>query len=201
MKKIAILIDFWSPDDLNVDPNRIMWETTSSFLKKNYVDTVIISTYDTEECIQVYLSNPWIEQGNPWIEQTRQYFRDNNLCWDSKLLMESKHLFECGKIRETNSALKHTWKEWNKPVLFLAMYWEIGEKDKIEKDKIEEVFFFGSAWDRCVKVRPLGYDMWLNNTSANLYFDPDGVRANAPPKFEEYQNSIKYPNLKTLREV
>ena len=199
MKKIAILIDFWGPDDLNVDPNRIMWETTSSFLKKNYVDTVIISTYDTEECIQVYLSNPWIEQGNPWIEQTRQYFRDNNLCWDHKLLMESKHLASCGKLRETNSALIHTWKEWNKPVLFLTMDWEIPEKDKIE-----EVFFFGSAWDRCVKSRPLGYDMWLNNTSANLYFDPDGVRAHpkdAPPKFEEYQNSIKYPNLKTLREV
>ena len=72
------------------------------------------------------------------------------------------------------------------------------------KDKIEEVFFFGSAWDRCVKLRPLGYDMWLNNTSANLYFDPDGVQPNPkdpPPKFEEYQNSKKYPNLKTLREV
>jgi hypothetical protein len=64
------------------------------------------------------------------------------------------------------------------------------------------VFFFGMAWDICVKDRPLGYDYWLENTLANLYFDPKGVKATTNFNgFDQYQNSKKYPELKTLREV
>ena len=70
-------------------------------------------------------------------------------------------------------------------------------------EKIKEVFFFGFAWDICVKIRPLGYDFWFDKTNANLYFDPAGTNlAHATTDiFEKYSSSKKYPELKTIRET
>lgn len=200
MEKIAIIIDTWGLYDFRTSGRRgkepLM--TVDSFLRKDYVDTVIMAAYSTGESITEELANPWIPA-------TKEYFKKNRLSWDEKIKSDSimlawdltkKPYDNKNQLKHTNLGLKKIWKSWNKPVLFLHQPWEI---PKIHK--IKEVFFFGLAWDICVKNRPLGYNYWLENTRANLYFDPKGVKASIDIDFDQYQRSKKYPELRTLREV
>jgi len=42
---------------------------------------------------------------------------------------------------------------------------------------IENVYFFGEAWDICVMDRPLGYNWWIEFTDKNLFVYEKGITA------------------------
>jgi len=199
MEKVAILIDCWGDKDYETfaEEKKKPFKTIVNFLKKDIVDTVIIASYLTGEAIHPRLYNPWIQN-------TKEYFEENGLSWGKKVQRDSiSFAYELTNdpsvgVRQTNPGLIREYKTWNKPILFLHQPWEIPMLDKIK-----EVFFFGFAWDICVKIRPLGYDFWFDKTNANLYFDPAGTNlADATNDiFEKYSSSKKYPELKTIRET
>tara|TARA_E500000331_G_scaffold329144_1_gene349444 strand:- start:1092 stop:1694 length:603 start_codon:yes stop_codon:yes gene_type:complete len=199
MEKVAILIDCWGEDYLEYPAEKqIPYKTIDTFLQTKTVDTIIMSSYDTGESIQPKLYNPWIPN-------TKDYMANHKLSWSKKVERDSVLLAEDLTnnldhfLRHTNKGFVKRYKTWNTPILFLHYPWEL----PMIKD-IKEVFIFGFDWKICVANRPLGYNFWLKNTKANIYFDPKGVeyvKKTNDNWFEEYKNSKKYPELKTIRET
>ena len=75
---------------------------------------------------------------------------------------------EGSKQRTCNCILHKVWSDKFQIAAF--------HPHQLELDNIKNVYFFGEAWDICVRKRAMGYTWWIENTNTNLFVYRNGIK-------------------------
>lgn len=168
MKNIAIIIDCWSH---NYDPpGNLLHRNIISLISVNQsIDTVILATHeispDEFNSDTIWYTNfKKFNLGDLFANMIIAYDLQHNLT-HPKLASKLRH-----KEQQTHwQILTHWWPDKFQIAAFHPY--------QLTLAGIENVYFFGEAWDICVMDRPLGYNWWIEFTDKNLFVYEKGITA------------------------
>ena len=142
---MAILIDFWNP----VGPKKRVDDTIEFLSTNNTIKTVVLSSYDSSIELLFYNRSIWFQNRKEWYENSPMSVKDRSI------LEDKENIKNLSNNRRTDpSILKYH--NPNQYQIAMFQYWEIEYYLSIHPE-IKNVYIFGSAWEDCVKYRPLGY--------------------------------------------
>ena len=175
MKNIAIIIDCWSH---NYDPpGNLLHRNIISLISVNQsIDTVILATHE--------ISPDEFNSDTIWYTNFKKFNYSKaftNPIVQHEMAGGIQHPDMPTTDYRGNTTDFQT--EQRTCICLLHHYWP--DKFQIAAFHpyqltlagIENVYFFGEAWDICVMDRPLGYNWWIEFTDKNLFVYEKGITA------------------------
>ncbi len=175
MKNIAIIIDCWSH---NYDPpGNLLHRNIISLISVNQsIDTVILATHE--------ISPDEFNSDTIWYTNFKKFNYSKaftNPIVQHEMAGGIQHPDMPTTDYRGNTTDFQT--EQRTCICLLHYYWP--DKFQIAAFHpyqltlagIENVYFFGEAWDICVMDRPLGYNWWIEFTDKNLFVYEKGITA------------------------
>jgi hypothetical protein len=158
---IAILIDCWYQG--NSPPNSILFSNILKFIENPNIKTVILASYTRAEHID---SNAlWYENYNDFFYKKQTHNRIRNL-FTSHKIYQTTH-----SVMTTDPRILY-YTNNNKFQIAMNWYWEI-EHYLVIHSEIKNIYVFGTAWENCVRTRPLGYEELKRKfQNINIFTDP-----------------------------
>jgi hypothetical protein len=152
LPSIAILIDCWK--SIDEDTSRCFNEITNFIDSTDSIITVILATYNCKT--ERYTPNSiWADNNMALFKNPiRKKIIDTKLAFD--LLYTHKNNTFQVQPAQTSPII---WNYLNPNKYQIAMYWwwEL-EYYLLLHPEIKNIYFFGMAWEGCVRYRPLGYE-------------------------------------------
>ena len=152
LPSIAILIDCWKSTTTNNNSSKCFSNIIDFLNTTESITTVILATYNCKT--ERYTPN------SVWSDNNMALFKNPI----RKKIIDTKLAFDLLYEHRTNnfSPEKTDPKIWNylNPKKYqIAMYWwwEL-EYYLLLNPEIKNIYFFGTAWEQCLKYRPLGYE-------------------------------------------
>lgn len=163
---MAILIDFWNP----VGPKKRV-DDTIEFLNTDIIKTVVLSTYNSRSELFAYTNSLWYHNRKEWYEKSNVSIRDRALLEDKETIQ--KHFI---KNYVTDPDILRYYNP-NQYQIAMFQYWEIEYYLSIHPE-IKNIYVLGSAWEDCVKYRPVGYLELSHIQNVNILTHTNLVRTN-----------------------
>lgn len=152
LPSIAILIDCWK--SIDEDTTKCFNQITKFLDETDSINTVILATYNCKT--ERYTPNSiWADNNMALFKNPiRKKIIDTKLAFD--LLYTHKNNTYPFTAEKTDPMI---WNYLNPTKYQIAMYWwwEL-EYYLLLHPEIKNIYFFGMAWDGCVRYRPLGYE-------------------------------------------
>jgi hypothetical protein len=178
---IAVLIDCWEHDDTN---SIELYKNIVSVLNElDSIKTVVLSSYHRKK--KKELNSIWHHNRNDY------FCKKYKNCKKIQDLSEVHRYFEDKKFTNKhcitdNSILNYI----NADKLQIAMHWR-WELDLYLSNNpdISNIYVFGSAWEECIKTRPLGYDSLSEIKDINILTNitcVSDLNGNTPAPNEEW---------------
>ena len=180
MKNIAIIIDCWGK--YQIPYNYPLHHNIINLISANQsIDTVILASYQ--------ISPDEFNTNNLWYINFKNFNYSKaftnpivqNEMYGS-LQHSDLHTIDYQTERRTCNCMLH--KVWPDKFQIAAFH-----PYQLKLVGIENVYFFGEAWDICIRKRAMGYTWWIENTNTNLFVYRDGVR------FDMYDIDTDHWNL------
>ena len=180
MKNIAIIIDCWGK--YQIPYNYPLHHNIINLISANQsIDTVILASYQ--------ISPDEFNTNNLWYINFKNFNYSKaftnpivqNEMYGS-LQHPDLHIIDYQTERRTCNCILH--KVWPDKFQVAAFH-----PHQLKLDSIENIYFFGEAWDICIRKRAMGYTWWIENTNTNLFVYRDGVR------FDMYDIDTNHWNL------
>jgi hypothetical protein len=143
---LAILIDFWNP----AGPKKRLDDTIEFLSTNNTIKTVVLSTYNSRSELFFCNNTIWYRNRKEWYEKSPTWAKDRSILEDKayiKNTMVKNALTDARILKYCNP---------NQYQIAMFQYWEIEHYLSMHPE-IKNVYVLGSAWEDCVKYRPLGY--------------------------------------------
>ncbi len=151
LPSIAILIDCWETK-WNEHANTCFENIINVLDNTESITTVVLATYNcnTERHLStsIWASNNKVLFLNP-IRKKIHYFQD---AYDYLY----KHKDKKYQLEKTNSIIWN-YKNPTKYQICMNWWWEL-EYYLLLHPEIKNIYFFGIAWEQCLRTRPLGYE-------------------------------------------
>jgi hypothetical protein len=165
---LAILIDFWNPV---LSKERV--DDTIAFLNIDVIKTVVLSTYNSRSELFAYNNSLWYRNRKEWYEKSNVSLRDRALLEDKETIQ--KHFIK----NSVTDPLILKYHNSNQHQIAMFQYWEIEYYLSIHTE-IKNIYVLGSAWEECVKYRPVGYLelSHLQRQNVNILTHTNLVRTN-----------------------
>tara|TARA_B100001971_G_C18199424_1_gene543585 strand:- start:115 stop:783 length:669 start_codon:yes stop_codon:yes gene_type:complete len=184
MKNIAIIIDCWG------DPNRIdcwgdplHYNIINLISTNQTIDSVILATYqlpsdefDTNNLWYINFKNFNYSKlfTNPIVERDISGdIRHPNLGTSIRRKYGHADISYQSEERTCNCLLDKVWSDKFQIAAFHP--YQFFHPYQLKLNSIKNVYFFGGAWDICVRTRPMGYTWWIEKTNTNLFVYQDGI--------------------------
>lgn len=150
---VAILIDCWNTPALNLCR---MYSNIMQFINNTpAIETVVLSTYNAQPESDDS-KTIWYENYSKLFNQRIPEFQLNTFPVETTVPVILNYVND----NKFQIALRHEWE--------LKCYLTLNPH-------VKNVYVFGSAWDVCVKIRPLGYESLSKITDLNVLTDTDCV--------------------------
>ena len=143
---LAILIDFWHP----VFPKKRFDETIEFLNSTTAIKTTVLSTYNSRSELFFYHTSIWYRNRKDWYEKSCTWAKDRATVED-KLNIKNTTVLNS----KTDTGI-FQYRNPNQHQIAMLEYWEIEYYLSIYPE-IKNIYVLGSAWEECVKYRPLGY--------------------------------------------
>ena len=156
MKNVAILIDFWYNDSGSHSTNDEAWiikDVINRINKTKEIDTVAISS--GEICLEEL-------QNDPICLYTQSKFPKNWRKKTSRIIRESRRT---KRYLKTHPQLLNK-NNFRQDLEIYSLHYPF----EFPIHHMDSVYMFGSAYDICVKYRPIGYKFWDRQTECKVYF-------------------------------
>ena len=170
MKNIAIIIDAWTCPSCHIASHTHDWmQNTIELISQNQtIDSVILASYD--------IANEF-NSDTIWYTNFKKFNLGElfaNMIIADDLQHNLAHPRLAGQLRYEEQQthwqiLTHWWPDKFQIAAFHPY--------QLTLAGIENVYFFGEAWDICVMDRPLGYNWWIEFTDKNLFVYEKGITA------------------------
>jgi hypothetical protein len=164
---LVILIDFWNP----VSPERRINDTIE-FLNSNIaIKTVVLSTYNSKSELFTQHNSLWYRNRKEWYKKSSMSIKDRALSEDKETIQNTiiKNSVTDPRILGYNNPNQHQ--------IAMFQYWEIEYYLSIHPE-IKNIYVLGSAWEDCVKYRPVGYLALSKLLNVNILTHTNLVRTN-----------------------
>jgi hypothetical protein len=141
---LAILIDFWHPTNSNRINNTIEFLSTNDNIK-----SVVLSTYNSRSEL-FFNKSIWYSNRKEWYKKSPTWAQDKSTLEDKAYIKNTifKNALTDARILKYCNPNQHQ--------IAMLQYWEL-EYYLSMHTEIKNVYIFGSAWEECVKHRPIGY--------------------------------------------
>ena len=161
---IAILIDCWNNGD--TPPNKILFENILEFIENPNIHTVVLASYN---------ANPeYLKSDAIWYQNYKKMFYEN------QPLRKIRDLFNAHKFYTTDYKVETTdtrilnYESASKFQIAMNWCWEL-EYYLTLHPEIKNVYVLGTAWESCVKIRPLGYEQLAEIDNINILTNPSCI--------------------------
>lgn len=163
---LVILIDFWNP----VGPKKRV-DDTIEFLNSNIaIKTVVLSSYEVRSELFPLYNSLWYRNRKEWYEKAPMLVKDRSI------LEDKENIKKLSNNRRTDPRILK-YNNPNRYQIAMFQYWEIEYYLSIYPE-IKNLYVLGSAWEECVKYRPLGYLNLLQLQNVNILTHTNLVRSN-----------------------
>ena len=164
---LAILIDFWNP----VGPEKRVNDTIAFLNSNSAIKTVVLSTYNSKSELFSLHNSLWYRNRKEWYEKSPRLVKDRALLEDKETIQNRiiKHSVTDPRILKYNNP--------NQYQIAMFQYWEIEYYLSIHSE-IKNIYVLGSAWEDCVKYRPVGYLALSKLINVNILTHTNLVRTN-----------------------
>lgn len=165
---LAILIDFWNP----VGPKKRVDDTIEFLNSNSAIKTVVLSSYDVRSELFPLYNSLWYRNRKEWYEKSPMLVKDRSILEDNENIKKSSN-----NRRTDLRILKYN--NPNQYQIAMFQYWEIEYYLSIHTE-IKNIYVLGSAWEDCVKYRPVGYLelSQLQRQNVNILTHTNLVRTN-----------------------
>ena len=144
MERAAIIIDMYKDDAWDVEWSH---EIISMINKRSDIDTVILSTYAIG-FDELYLGNPFYKNAYKFLD---------NQAKTRKIKASQIEKFSTNK--KTSDVILDT-SLYRDDLKLIAHHYPY----EFDYQKLKSIFFFGKAWDQCLRTRPLGVNFWAEHS-------------------------------------
>jgi hypothetical protein len=142
----VILIDLW--DNYHRPYSALITNIISFLDKTDSIESIILATYDARE---------EISENNIWNYNNYSMCINRNSESESILkLYREYYNIDINDPNEIQKTVKNILEYPNKFRIRMRRLWELNYFLSINPN-IKNIYILGSAWDICVKIRPLGY--------------------------------------------
>jgi hypothetical protein len=152
---LAILIDCWESSPNTILPNNII-----SFLDKtDSIGTVVLASYNCKQPTNKH-----------WFHKYVEIFATNQ---SSKKIKDLAHVhqvfnhYDDEYPKEKTSPILLNYVNSNKTQLTMNWLWEL-EYYLSTHPEIKNVYVLGAAWEKCVRIRPLGFTRLTELPNINI---------------------------------
>lgn len=154
LPSIAILIDCWESPKYNL-PLIQCYNNINNFLNNtDSIETIVLASYD---CRSEFDMDQYI-----W------YQNNNKMCYNAirKKIMHLKeadiHFYRYNNKypEQKTHPMILNYLNPNKHQISMHWWWEL-EYYLLLHSEIKNIYFFGQAWEECLRIRPLGYESVL----------------------------------------
>jgi hypothetical protein len=181
MKNIAIIIDAWTCPSCHIASHTHDWmQNTIELIAQNQtIDSVILASYDIANEFNSdtiwYTNFKKFNYSKAFTNPIVQHEMAGGIqhpdmpttdCRGNTPLIKMK---KCINRRTCICLLHYYWPDKFQIAAFHPY--------QLTLAGIENVYFFGEAWDICVMDRPLGYNWWIEFTDKNLFVYEKGITA------------------------
>lgn len=163
---LVILIDFWDP----VGPEKRINDTIEFLNSNSAIKTVVLSTYNSKSELFSLYNSLWYRNRKEWYEKSPRLVKDRSILEDKENIKTSSN-----NRRTDPRILKYI--NPNQYQIAMFQYWEIEYYLSIHKE-IKNIYVLGSAWEDCVKYRPVGYLALSKLLNVNILTHTNLVRTN-----------------------
>ena len=197
MKNIAIIIDCWAghydpPESLPWNHDLLHRNIISLISVNQSIDTVILATHD--------ISPDEFNTNNLWYINFKK-FNYSKAFTNPIVQHELAGGIQYPDMPTTDYRGNTTdfQTEQRTCICLLHQYWpdkfQIAafHPHQLTLAGIENVYFFGEAWDACVRNRAIGYAWWIRHTDTNLFVYRNGVRVDTYDIDTNHWNLVPRP--------
>jgi len=151
LPSIAILIDCWKSPSLDIDAERCYHGITNFLDNTDSIKTIVLASYNCKTEHEKGESI-WYQNNRLMCKQsTRKKIPHLRYAHDYLNRYNNKNLIE-----ETNPIILN-YINPNKHQISMLWWWEL-EYYLLLHPEIKNIYFFGAAWEICVRTRSLGYE-------------------------------------------
>ena len=161
---IAILIDCWDLGD--TPPNKILFANILKFIENPNIHTIILASYNARP---------------EHLESDAVWYKNYNELFDMQQpLRKMKDLLNVHKIYQTNYPIETTdprilhYESPSKFQISMNWCWQLEYYLSLHPE-IKNVYVLGTAWESCVKIRPLGYEQLTEVNGINILTNPSCI--------------------------
>ena len=162
---LAILIDFWDP----VGPKKRVDDTIEFLNSNSAIKTVVLSSYNVR--LELFTEHCWYHNRKEWYGKSNVSIRDRALLEDKETIQ--KHFIK-NYVTDPHILKYHNPTQYQ---IAMFQYWEIEYYLSIHPE-IKNIYVLGSAWEECVKYRPVGYLQLSQLQNVNILTHINLVRTN-----------------------
>jgi hypothetical protein len=154
LPSIAILIDCWKSLTKDIDAERCFRGITNFLDNTDSIKTIALASYNCKTEHE--------KGGSIW-------YQNNKLMCGQSIRKKIPHLKQAHDylnrynnkypIEETDPIILN-YTNPNKHQISMLWWWEL-EYYLLLHPEIKNIYFFGKAWEECVRIRPLGYEAVL----------------------------------------
>ena len=166
---IAILIDCWDRPEIPSITN--LHSRILQFIDKtDAIKTIVLASYNCRK--------ERMKDNSIWYHNYNQIFNMNN----NRIIKDLEHVhrvFEKYNIsfpNENTSTAILNYRNPNKFQIAMQWGWELQYYLELNPD-IKNIYVLGSAWDMCVKIRPLGYEALQTLADINILTESSCILA------------------------
>ena len=166
---IAILIDCWDKPEIPSITN--FHSQILQFIDKtDAIKTIVLASYN---CQKERMNSDSI-----WYQNYNQIFNMNNNrnIKDLKYVHRVFEKYNTSFPNENTSTAILNYRNPNKFQIAMQWGWELQYYLELNPD-IKNIYVLGSAWDLCVKIRPLGYEALQTLADINILTESSCIRA------------------------
>ena len=154
LPSIAILIDCWESSSLNIKAENCYYKINNFLDTTDSIKTIVLASYNckTEYQIGEYI---WYQNNVLMCRQsTRKKIIHLKQAHDYLNRYDNKH------AEEKTDPIILNYVNSNSHQISMRWWWEL-EYYLLLHPEIKNIYFFGQAWEECVRTRPLGYEAIL----------------------------------------
>lgn len=178
---LAILIDCW--DNPCPDYHKVMHEIYNTCIENQNIKAVALSTYLPGHHENIYTVEPG------WYEQGKNFFHDT-VTWHE--IIQSWSRTQSHPVSHTFPLIRDMSLRSDQVGFTLFDGLQLLYYCNYINPSIQNIYFFGATWPKCIKFRPVGFwnvqnlinhnmfrnDIALLTDSSCVYFDVPGMKFN-----------------------